>query len=146
MKECDADSMPISNKIQDTPLSRYHSGKMERVKFIKHNWRQLLLLDFSNCGADEAIKTIAEASEVIRLQTANSLLILTDVTNARYNLEVVEKLKDFTNANTPYVRASAVVGLDGLKKIVYNAVVMFSKRKISVFEDIEKAKDWLIEQ
>jgi hypothetical protein len=119
---------------------------MERVKFIKHNWRQILLLDFSGCSVDEALKTIAEASEIIRSQAESSLLILTDVTNARYNLEVVEKLKDFTDANTPYVRASAVVGLDGLKKIVYNAVIMFSKRKINVFEDIEKAKDWLIEQ
>lgn len=119
---------------------------MERVKFIKHEWKQILLLDFSNGSVDEVIKAIAKASDTIRLQPKSSLLILTDVTNARYNLEVVEKLKDFTSANTPYVRASAVVGLDGLKKIVYNAVIMFSKRRISVFEDIEKAKDWLIKQ
>jgi hypothetical protein len=119
---------------------------MERVKFIKHNWRQILLLDFSGCSVDEAIKTIAEASEIIRSQPESSVSILTDVTGARYNLEVVEKLKVFTSGNKPYVRASAVVGLDGLGKIVYNAVIMFSKRKISVFEDIEKAKDWLIEE
>jgi|WetSurSiteA1Bulk_404760.scaffolds.fasta_scaffold00205_8 hypothetical protein len=100
---------------------------MERVTFIKHNWRQILLLDFSNCSVGEAKQTIADASETIRSQPKSSVVILTDVTNARYNLEVVGKLKDFTNANMPYVRASAVVGLDSLKKIVYNAVIMFSK-------------------
>lgn len=119
---------------------------MERAKFIKHDWRQIFLLDFSGCSVDEAIQAITEASEIIRSQPADSLLILTDVTGARYNLEVVEKLKDFTIANKPYVKASAVIGLDGLKKIVYNAVMMFSNRKITVFEDIETAKAWLIEQ
>lgn len=118
---------------------------MERVKFIQHKWRQLLLLDFSCCSVHEAIITMDKAKKIIRSQPQSSVLILTDVTDARYNLEVVEKLKEFTNGNNPYVKASAVVGLDGLKKIVYNAVVMFSGRRLSVFEDIEKAKDWLIE-
>lgn len=119
---------------------------MERVKFIKHQWRQILLLDFSDSSVDESMKTMNEAKKVIRSQPKSSMLILTDVTGARYNMEVVEKLKEFTNENTPYVKASAVVGLDGLKKIVYNAVVMFSKRKLSVFDNIQQAKDWLIEQ
>ena len=119
---------------------------MERVQFIKHNYRQILLLNFSCCSVDEAIQTIAEASEIIKSQPESSLLILTDVTGARYNLEVVEKLKQFTRDNTPYVRASAVVGLDGLKKVIYNAVIMFTRRKISVLDDIEQAKDWLIQQ
>jgi hypothetical protein len=83
---------------------------------------------------------------VIRSQPEASLIILTDVTGARYNLEVVEKLKEFTTGNRPYVRASAVVGLDSFQKVFYNAVTLFSKRTFPVFDDIEKAKDWLIEQ
>ena len=120
--------------------------KTERVKFIQHKWRQLLLLDFSCCSVHEAITTINDAEKTIRAQPQSSVLILTDVTDARYNLEVIEKLKQFADGNTPYVKASAVVGLDGLKKIVYNAVVMFTGRRLPVFEDVEKAKDWLIEQ
>jgi len=119
---------------------------MERVKFIIHKWRQILLLDGSHCSLEEAIKGIDEAEKVIRSQPESSLLILTDVTGARYDLEVIEKLKEFTNGNKPYVRASAVIGLDTLQKVVYNAVTLFSKRTFPVFDDIEKAKDWLIEQ
>ena len=119
---------------------------MERVKFITHKWRQILLVDFSHCSVDEALQIIHEAKEIIRSQPESSMLVLTDVTNGRYNLEVIERLKEFTAGNKPYVRASAVVGLDGLKKVVYNAVIMFSRRKISVFDDIEQAKDWLIHQ
>jgi hypothetical protein len=118
---------------------------MERVKFIIHKWRQILLLDGSHCSIDEAIKTIDEAKEVIRSQPKSSLLIVTDVTGAKYDLELIEKLKKFTSGNKPYVKASAIVGLDGLQKVAYNAVTLFSKRTIPVFADIEKAKDWLIE-
>ncbi len=119
---------------------------MERVKFIIHKWRRILVLDGSYCSVEEAIKSIDEAKKVIRSQPESSLLILTDVTGAKYNLEVIEKLKEFASGNKPYVRASALVGLDGLQKAVYSAVTLFSKRTIPVFDDIEEAKDWLIEQ
>jgi hypothetical protein len=119
---------------------------MERVKYITHKWMQILLLDFSYCGADDAQKTMDIAKRLIRAESESSLLILTDVTGARYNLETVEKLKDFANGNKPYVKASAVIGLDGMKKIIYNAVRIFSGRNIPAFDDVEKAKEWLIKQ
>ncbi len=119
---------------------------MKRVRFIVHRWRQILLLDVSHCDADEVINVIDEATEVIRSQPESSLLIVTDVTGTQYDLRVIEKSKEFTSGNKPYVRASAVVGLDGLQKVVYNAVILFSKRILPLFDDIEAAKDWLIEQ
>jgi hypothetical protein len=122
------------------------SKTKERVIFIQHKRIEILLLDFSYCGVSEAIGIIHDGKKIIRSQPEDSVLTLTDVTGARYNLEVIEKLKDFTKGNKAYVKASAVVGLDGLKKIVYNAVVRFSRRNLSVFDDIQKAKDWLVEQ
>ena len=119
---------------------------MERVRFIVHRWRQILLLDFSHCSADEVINIIDEAIAVIRSQPESSLLIVTDVTGAKYDLKVIEKFKEFTSGNKPYVRASAVVGLDELQTVVYNTATLFSKRTLPLFDDIEKAKDWLIEQ
>ncbi len=119
---------------------------MERVRFIEHKWRQILQLDFSYCSPDEALSTMDEAKKIIRAQPEDTLLILTDVTEGKYNMDVIESLKEFTMGNTPYVRASAVVGLDGLKKAIYNMIVMFSKRRFPVFKDTLSAKDWLITQ
>jgi hypothetical protein len=104
------------------------------------------MLDFSHCSADEAKNVIHEAIEVIRSQPESSLLIVSDVTGAKYDLKVIEKFKEFTSGNKPYVKASAVVGLDEFQKVVYNAATLFSKRHLPLFDDIEKAKDWLIEQ
>ena len=117
---------------------------MKRVRFIEHKWRQILLLDFSYCSPDEALSTMDEARKIIRTQPEGTLLILTDVTEGKYNMDVIDSLKEFTTGNKPYVRASAVVGLDGIKKSIYNMVVMFSKRRIPVFTNAMSAKEWLI--
>ena len=60
----------------------------DRVKFIKHLEKEILLLDFSNSGAVELLKIIEDAKRVISTKPENSLLTLTDVTNARFNEEV----------------------------------------------------------
>ncbi len=118
----------------------------ERVRFVEHQSRRLLLLDFSQCSAEEVLQTIGDAEKTIRVQPPRSLLTLTDVTGTRYNLEVTQAMKEFVHANKPHVRAAAVVGIDGLKKIVYEAVMRFSGRNVPVFPDLETAKDWLVAQ
>lgn len=115
----------------------------ERVKFITHQDREILYLDFSNSKADEVLKIIEDAKEVIRTKPEKSILTLTDVTNARFNDEVGASMKQFAAHNKPYVRAGAVVGITGLKKIIFGAVMAFSKRNLESFDDIEAAKRWL---
>ena len=119
---------------------------MSRVSYIYHQGRQILFLDFANCSVDEALGIINEAGPLISEQKEKSVLTLTDVTGARYNHDVTHAMKEFAKGNTPFVKASAVVGLDGMKKIIYNVIIKVSGRNISVFDDIEHAKDWLVEQ
>lgn len=117
----------------------------DRVKFIKHCEKEILLLDFSNSGADEVLKIIEDAKRVIRTKPENSLLTLTDVTNARFNEEVGDGMKQFSAHNKPYVKAAAVVGIIGLKRIIFGAVMAFSKRNLESFDDMEQAKRWLVD-
>ncbi len=119
---------------------------MKRVKYIYHNGRQILFLDFSGCNVEDSLKTIEEAKKLIREEPPNSVLTLTDVTGAKYNLEVTQALKEFVKGNKPFVKAGAVVGLDALNKIIYNSIMHVSGRNLLSFDNIEKAKDWLVEQ
>jgi hypothetical protein len=115
----------------------------ERVKFITHQEKEILFLDFSNSKADEVLKIIDDAKRVISAKPMNSLLTLTDVTNARFDEAVNSGMKEFTAHNRPYVKAAAVVGITGLKKVIFGAVMAFSKRNIASFDDAEQAKCWL---
>ncbi len=116
----------------------------ERVKFINHGGRDILFLNFVDCSANDVLQIIDEAKHVIGTQPEGSLLTLTDVTNARFNEVVTERMKDFTTHNKPYVKAAAIIGISGIKKIIFEAVMMFSRRKIHIFNDINEAKVWLI--
>ncbi len=119
---------------------------MERVRFIRHNGKEILFLDFSECKAGEVLLVIDRAKPVIAARPGKSLLTLSDVTNARFDETVSQRMKEFTAHNKPFVKAAAVVGIAGLKKILFEAVMLFSKRKIHAFETIEKAKNWLSTQ
>ncbi len=119
---------------------------MERIQFIQHKGKQILHLDFTRANADEVLQVIREATGVIAAQPAKSLRTLTDVTDMRFNTEATEALKVFVNHNKPYVTASAVVGITGLKQIIYNAVLKFSGRNLVAFDSVSQAKDWLVNQ
>ena len=116
---------------------------MARVEFIKHNGKELLMLDFSNCKPGDVFLVIDEAKKTIRSCPENSVLTLTDVTNMRFDDRVTQQMKEFTTHNKPYVRAAAVVGVEGVKKIILNAVMLFSKRKFHTVDSIDSAKAWL---
>lgn len=116
---------------------------MKRVKLMHHGGKEVLFLDFSGCSAEEACGVIEEAIPVIRSRPQQSLLTLTDVTGMRFDDKLSQRMKEFTAQNKPYVRAAAVIGIAGLKKILFDAVMIFSKRKIHAFDSLENAKSWL---
>lgn len=119
---------------------------MNRIQFIQHNGKKIQHLDFTHAKAAEVVQLVREAQPVIAAQSPKSLRTLTDVTNMSFNTEAAEALKQFTSHNKPYVTAAAVVGITGLKQIIYNAVLKFSGRNLVAFDSVDKAKDWLATQ
>lgn len=119
----------------------------QRVTFITHNQKQLLFLDFANADEPSVLRAIAEAKATIAKQPPASLLTLTNVEGAILNSTVSAAIKDLAAHNKPFVKAGAVVGLDNYKRIVFNTLLVLSgRRNLHVFDDISKAKDWLVSQ
>jgi hypothetical protein len=124
-------------------LIKRRKEHMERVKFIDHKGKKILHIDMSNCVENETLAVIEEAKKIIRSQPEKSVLTLTDVTHTRYNAAVVASFQEYTKGNKPYVRAAGILGINAIKKIIFNKILEFSERDIKAFEDINKAKDWL---
>jgi trimethylamine:corrinoid methyltransferase-like protein len=118
----------------------------KRIKFIEHKGKQILHLDFTRARADEVIKIIDAAKGVIAAQPEQSLRTLSDVSDMKFDSDATAAMKEFVNHNKPYVAAAAVVGVTGLKQIIYNAVVKFSGRNLVAFDTHGQAKDWLASQ
>ncbi|MDD4907894.1 MAG: hypothetical protein PHJ00_02415 [Candidatus Omnitrophica bacterium] len=118
---------------------------MAKVEFVHYKEKEILLIDFSGTP-DDILPTIEAAKEVISKQPPNSLLTLTDVTDSKFNNDVREHLKTFVVHNKPHVKAAAVVGVTGLKKVLYTVVVQFSGRNLPAFDTLDEAKEWLVKQ
>lgn len=119
---------------------------IQRVQFVQHKGKQLLYLNFASAKADEVLAVIREAKALIGAQPPGSVRTLTDVTDASFNSAVSEAMKDFVTHNKPFVTAAAVVGITGLKQIIYNAVLKFSGRNLVAFDSLDQARDWLAGQ
>lgn len=116
---------------------------MDKIRFIEHKGKKILHIDMSNCLEDEAIAIIEGSKKIIRSQPPKSLLTLTDVTHTRYNAAVVAAFQEYAKGNKPHVKAAAILGINSIKKIIFNRIMEFSEREIIAFENPEKAKDWL---
>jgi hypothetical protein len=116
---------------------------MNRVNVINHNKKNIINIDLSNATVDETLTILKEASTVISRQNAKSARILTDVRDAIYTRQVSEAIKSFTANNTPYVHSSAVTGIDGIRSVLLQAVILLTRREIKVFSNREDALDYL---
>jgi hypothetical protein len=118
-----------------------------RVRFVEHRGTRILLIDFSNLqAADDILREMQRAREIIRTQPPNSLRTLSNVTGAKYSPPVMDAMKEFTAGNKPYVRHAAVVGMERVHRVLYRAVLLFSRRSIEIFDDLDTARDWLASQ
>jgi hypothetical protein len=135
-------------QISHLDISRFFymgiKGKMKNITTLKHKGKDVLLVDMTNASNDEGLAAIKEASEKISKMPAKSVLLLTDSTGATYNSTTSAAMKDFSKNMTPYIRGSAVVGADGLKKLLVNAVRVVSGRDIRTFDARPEALDWLV--
>jgi hypothetical protein len=77
------------------------------------------------------LKAVAEQMHrVVSGELLNSVLTLNDGTGTSLDHESVEILKSRVAANAPYVKRSAVIGISGLERLIYEAVKLFTKRTI----------------
>ncbi len=118
----------------------------EKVKFIEYKGKKILFIDMANLMENEVLEVINYTKNIIRSQPEKSLLTLTDVTHARYNAKVVAEMNEYVKGNKPYVKAAAILGINPIKRIIFNKIMEFSERQLLAFENEEKAKEWLISQ
>jgi hypothetical protein len=118
--------------------------RSERISNIVRNGRKIVIVDISHARPDEAIAILRDAAPVVSAHPEKSALLLTDVTSASYNKESAEAMKNYSARNTPFVRASAVVGADGLRAVLLSAVRVLTGRDIRAFPDRDSAIAWLV--
>ncbi len=120
---------------------------MTGTSFINHKGKQILYNDVSGIrNVEDALAIFDKTEKIAKMQPEKSIILLTNVIDTHNNIEATNALKEFSSAVTPYIKASAVVGVSGIKRIIVQSLMRVSGRDIHLFSDIEEAKNWLVEQ
>lgn len=112
-----------------------------RSRFIEHEGVRIILLDFQGITDQaEGLAAVAEAQRFIGALTPDgSHYTLTDVRRTRYDKQIVEAFKAFTQHNRPFVRAAAIVSDSALHRAAITMIGIVSRRKLAVFDTREAA-------
>lgn len=119
---------------------------MTNTRFITHKGVRIFFIDLARKSPAGLLEAMREAQAIIAEQPHGSLLTLTDVSESSYNREVADALKAYVAHNKPFVRAGAVVGLNDLKRVIFNFLNRVTGRSLKGFEQIDAAKEWLTKQ
>jgi hypothetical protein len=117
----------------------------ERLKEVIYKNKVIITINLSRATPEEVFTIIHEAIALISKRPPKSCLVLTDVSEATYNKQVADAIKDFVQKNTPFIKASAVVGADGVRHVLLQTVIFLSRRELKSCNNREEALNWLVE-
>ena len=88
---------------------------------------------------------IDDCARQIRNRPKKSVLALTMVHKGMFTSEILEKLKVLTKGNEPFIRKSAVVGVEnGVYRVAMSHISTASKRQFKICKDSHEALQYLL--
>jgi hypothetical protein len=116
----------------------------DRLRFITHQGKQILLIDLSNCPAAEVEKIFRAVPDLVTARPRGSVLILSDFTGASFDEEAMRVIKETALFDKHFVKKSAWTGAETISKVFFEELTKFSRRSFSVFKTREAALAWLV--
>ena len=120
-----------------------------RSKWITHQGRQIFWQDFSHnglLGTDAVKEELQAVQEIVITQPKNSVLVLADFRDTQIGRDLLDLMVASSNITKPYVKKTAVLGVVGMKRILADVLVRITGQTLTIFDDIEAAKDWLVKE
>jgi hypothetical protein len=121
---------------------------MERVEEIVRDGKTILYIDFSGFTSHEQFKEVIETwRPIISRYPEHSVYTITNVENIIFDTAVKEIVIGHMSFNKPYVKGGAVIGMDGIKKMMIKTIMNVSKRPdLEFFFTKEEAVNWILQQ
>ena len=117
----------------------------DRILFVEHKGRQILLLDYSHATAPQMQLLLELVRVTIAQHSRESLLTLADFTGAEVDRAVATRIKEVLTLDRPFVKKTAWVGTEHIPHAFMESFHTFSQRAIATFKTREEALDWLVE-
>ncbi len=121
----------------------------QRWEWITHKGQRILYLDYRGLKGDDAANQVREFGDLIvslGRQGFRKQLRLVDVRGSVMNQAAMDAFKSVGVKINPYSQATAIVGIRGVQKVLVSIYNQITGRGTKPFDDVEKAKDWLVDQ
>lgn len=119
---------------------------MDRVRFLTHQGKQILLIDYSGCTRQTLLDILKERERIVLAQPPGSVLTLVDVTGVETSKEVFDEVKKVAVRERAKVKRAAVVGIESVPKVLFESLKTFAAREYRTFATREEAMDWLVKE
>jgi hypothetical protein len=115
--------------------------------WIEHKGKKIFYQDFSkNFYNAAAVKAeLAEVRKVVTTQPKNSALVLSDFRDTSIGSELLSSMNEASAATKAYVHKTAVLGVTGMKRKLADLLTALTGQQLKYFDDIEAAKNWLVQ-
>ncbi len=119
--------------------------ELDRVRFIEHEGKRVLLIDNSGCSSREIVANYTECQRIVTAEPPNSVLTLSDFTDCEVDRGALTRMKEVAVVDRPHVKRAAITGIEDLPDAYYRSIMSFSVREFPTFKSREEALDWLVQ-
>jgi hypothetical protein len=102
---------------------------MSRIEeFVRHG-KRYIYFDLSYFRTNDEFRLFIQmAKPVIENYKKHTVYTITNVEGIRFDSETKQILAEWMSHNAPYVKYSVVTGMDGIKKLMLNAILSMNGR------------------
>lgn len=118
-----------------------------RSTWLEHKGKKIFYQDFSKLFYNSAaVKAeLAEVQEIVKSHPLDSVLVLTDMRDTNVGSDLLPAMNAASAATKAHVHKTAVLGVTGVKRKLADLLSTLTGQPLKYFDDIEAAKNWLVE-
>lgn len=116
---------------------------MSYCKVLDYKGVKIVYTDIENTNGTEAIPAFDAVQKLVAEFPDKSVLSCVNATNARFNKDLLSKIKETVKKNNPKVKVTVVCGLSKLSTLILNSIIAATGRKMKLFDSVEDGKEWL---
>jgi hypothetical protein len=114
------------------------------MEWITHQNKKILYIRYADLSLPDQLAQIDQATQALVDSGSRENLTLTDVIGMIVKEEFIEHSKAKGKISAQYTKKAAIVGIEGVRKILLAAVNAVSGNARVPFPTVEEAKDWLV--
>lgn len=118
-----------------------------RGTFVEHRGVRMLVVDASGLrDLEDFTAMIGRFETLIRGEPKTSVRVVMQVKGLQFDRKSAAAIKGVFVRVQPWIRASCLVGVSGLQKVLLQVLNQVAKRERPLFDTLDQAKEWLASQ